>query len=266
MNYYTYNVLKVSILVDNLKQIFIQNKPFTTLEAAKVLERNIGQTSKILYKLGKQGHLYKIKKGLYLPIPHKGLTPEETFSDPWQLVPHVFPKGYVGGWSAATHWGLTEQLFRDVCILTIPPVHHKIMSFGRFDYILFSQNNAQENELEKILRGNNLVSVSDPHRTIIDMLNNPDCGGGIQHTIDCMKAYFSEYYDELIFVNRIRGNKGVFFKRLGYIVEVLFGANHPLSLIAKENISKGKSKIDSKMKCTKFISRWNLYINNELEL
>jgi predicted transcriptional regulator of viral defense system len=250
--------------ISRLNSIFIKNQPFTTEEAARLLSLTLKQTSRILYKYNKQGHLYKLKKGFYLPVTHKGLTAEESFSDPWVIVPIIFPGSYIGGWSAANYWGLTEQLFRTTSLLTIRPVHHKQINIGRFDYALFS-NSCGDIGLESIWREQVQVLISDSHRTVIDILNNPKCSGGIQQTIDCLKIYFEEHYNEETLISYMKHVKsGVFFKRLGYIVERLFGSEHALCRISKDRITKGYSVIDSSLDCNKLITHWHLYISEDI--
>ena len=85
-----------------LKSIFLKDSPFTIQEGAQALSLSSSQqTAKILSRLAQQGHLKRIKRGVYLPVSHKALTPEEAYADPWSILPVVFPQGYIGGWSAA---------------------------------------------------------------------------------------------------------------------------------------------------------------------
>jgi predicted transcriptional regulator of viral defense system len=121
--------------------------------------------------------------------------------------------------------------------------------------------------VEFVWRESSKVRLANVHRTLIDMLENPQCGGGIQHTIDCLKNYFSEHYNEQLFLEYAHTvHNGVFFKRLGFLSEKLLGKNNPLALLAEKRITKGASPIDSHLSCNVFISRWNIYINQELEL
>lgn len=254
--------------IDALSTVFIQNKPFTTQEAAEILHLTKDKTAKILHRYKKQGHLLMLKKGVYLPVPHKGLTAEESFANPWAVVPIMFPGSYVGGWSATSYWGLTDQLFQITCLISKEKIRHKNNEIGRFKYSLFSNcihhNTTGE---ESIWIDQVRVPISDVHRTIIDIIENPKCGAGIQHTIDCLKVYFQEHYNEKTFAYYAEQIKnGVFFKRLGYLVESLFGINHPLCQLAKRKLTKGNSSLDSSISCTKLITRWNLYINEAIDL
>ena len=40
-----------------------------------------------------------------------------------------------------------------------------------------------------VWRGRTRVPVADVHRTILDMLADPELGGGIQHVADCLSVY-----------------------------------------------------------------------------
>ena len=102
-----------------------------------------------------QRFIYDLRRRHYL------LGREQMIADPWILIPRLFDPAYVAGWSAAEHWELTEQIFRSVCVVT-----------GR-----------------TVWRGGTKVQVSDPHRTIIDMLDEPSTGGGIRHVDDCLGVY-----------------------------------------------------------------------------
>ncbi len=246
----------------HLQSFFIENKPFTVENVAERLSVSVREATILLYRSQKQGHVLKLRRGIYLPVPHKGLSPKETFADPWVVVPLIFPHSYVGGWTASNHWQLTDQLFRTTCILTEKPVHRKTIEIGRFEYTLFQDSFSAPIGIETAWRSQVQVPISDVHKTVIDMLENPRCGAGIQHTIDCLKVYFQEFYDEKIFISYIETMKpGVFFKRLGYLVEMLWGPEHTLCRLSKENMTKGKNPIDSSLPCHKLINRWNLYIN-----
>src|SRR5206468_861079 len=98
---------------------------------------------------------------------------------------------YIGGWSAAEHWGLTEQLFRSTCVLTSRPVRRKeILIQG----LQFSLKHVRESALfgtRSIWRGQARVPVSSPAKTIIDMLDDPAIGGGIRHVAGCLRAYLA---------------------------------------------------------------------------
>jgi predicted transcriptional regulator of viral defense system len=253
--------------IDDLKPFFIEEKPFTLEEVAKRLSISLRKATVLLYNYKKQGHVLKLQRGIYLPVSHKGLSPEETFGDPWVIVPLIFPDSYIGGWTASNYWKLTDQLFRTTCIMINKPVYKRKKKIGRFEYAVFRNSFSESTGIEIAWRDQVQVPISDVHKTVIDMLENPKCGAGIQHTIDCLKVYFEEFYEEKTFISYIQHIKtGAFFKRLGYIVEILLGADHLLCKISKERLTKGDIPIDSSMHCPKLITHWHLYVNEEIDL
>ena len=70
--------------------------------------------AKTLSRWCSQGWLRRIGQGLYVPVPLDLAGTEQVVEDPWVLVPTLFGHCYVGGWTAAHHWDLTEQLFREL--------------------------------------------------------------------------------------------------------------------------------------------------------
>lgn len=248
-----------------LQPLFIQNKPFTVDEAALLLNLPKNKISIRLARYEKQGHLKRIKRGLYMPVYERFLSPDESLSDPWKIVPSLFPNGYIGGYSAANFWQLTEQIFETTVVLTPNPVAHNKYNRLGFNYNIFTAHG--DFGIDVTWRDNTSVSISDPHRTILDMIDNPMCGGGIQHTLDCIKTYINEQMDETLLIEYTQKyRRGSFFKRLGFIVEKKLGATHALCLLAKKNLTKGYAKIDPTLPCTTLITRWNLFMSNELTL
>src|SRR5690606_4686951 len=75
--------------------------------------------------------------------------------------------------------------------------------------------------IKPVWRGHSKVAVSDPHRTIIDMLDDPSVGGGIQQVTDCFNEYLkrSDRDDERLIAYGERLGNGAVFKRLGFLSE-----------------------------------------------
>ena len=45
--------------------------------------------------------------------------------------------------------------------------------------------------LKTLWRGSAKVSISDPARTLVDMIAAPEVGGGIDHVADCLSNYLA---------------------------------------------------------------------------
>lgn len=219
------------------------------------------QAAKLLSRWAGQGWLRRVGPGVYVPVELALRNSQRVIQDPWVLVPALFDPVYVGGWTAAEHWGLTEQIFRDILVYTARPVRQKtIESQGA----LFSLKHVKENLIfgtKTVWRGQTRVWVSDIHRTIVDMLDDPSTGGGIQHVADCFAQYIQRKDSDprlLIHYAERLGN-GAVFKRLGFLAE-----RHPRTELmidsAKLRLTKGYAKLDPALDCPKLVTRWRLRV------
>ena len=106
----------------------------TVLRAAKevvsvdVTSRTLGinrRAAADLWRWKQQGWLRRIGHGLYVPVPLDLAGSEQVVTDPWVLVPTLFGQCYIGGWTAAHHWELTEQLFNETFVFTTRRISEK---------------------------------------------------------------------------------------------------------------------------------------------
>lgn len=218
------------------------------------------KAAKILSRWMHQGWLVRIAPGLYAPVPLDAQTAEQVIEDPWIIVPYLFNPCYIGGWSAAGHWDFTEQIFRSIQVITTMPVRHKTQIYHGTELVLKHISSESFFGFKTVWRGEVKVFVSDKHRTIIDMLDTPEIGGGIVHVTDCFKAYLKdEEYNpiQLIEYAKRLGN-GAVFKRLGFLAE-----KHGISSLVKpclENMTTGNAKLDPAIHSHRLIKKWNLWI------
>ena len=84
-------------------------------DAERALGVTRSEASKLLSRWAAQGWLRRVGPGAYAPVGLDSLTSELVVDDSWVLVPVLFAPAYIGGRTAAEHWGLTEQIFRDCC-------------------------------------------------------------------------------------------------------------------------------------------------------
>ena len=88
-------------------------------DAAKALGSSESAAAIRLARLTRRGWLRRARRGLYLVVPLEADPGQRaTAEDPWVLADQLFAPCYIGGWSAAEHWGLTEQLFRSTLVVT----------------------------------------------------------------------------------------------------------------------------------------------------
>lgn len=247
---------------ERLAAVLRRSDPFVTVDsAASVLLVDNHRAAKLLADWSKQGWLKRVRRGLYAPVPLDLSVDQFVMEDIWPLVPRLFDPGYIGGWTAAEHWDLTEQIFRSICVFTTRPTRKKRHVVLGVPFVV---KRVPENALfgtRSVWRGQVKIAVSDPARTIIDMLSDPAVGGGIAHVNDCLRLYLIsegmrtetllEYGDRL-------GN-GAVFKRLGFLVSSLHGQG-ALAEACLGRLTAGNAKLDPSLPCPRLAKRWRLWV------
>ncbi len=230
-------------------------------DVADTLELTRVEAAKALSRWQEQGWLQRVGTGAYVPVQLEFLTTEQVVEDAWILVPALFDPAYIGGRTAAEHWDLTEQIFKDIFVFTAQPVRQKTKQTGGVE---FSLKHVAENKIfgtKNVWRGRSKVAVSDPHRTIIDLLVDPSIGGGIQHVSECFARYLQKPecdLEKLIVYADQLGN-GAIFKRLGFLAE-RYAAAEPLIQPCKQRLTKGHAKLDPTLDCPRLVTRWRLRV------
>ncbi len=238
----------------------------TVDNAARILGISSKDAAKTLARWCNQGWLSRIKRGVYVPVPVESISKDRALEDAWIIIPDLFGPAYVGGWSAAEHWDLTEQIFRDICVFTSRPVAKRHQVIHNIPFVVTHVAPDQQFGTKTVWKKEKKLSVSDPTRTIVDMLSKPWAGGGIEHVIDCFKHYLKSSYlsaEQLVDYAERLGNAAV-FKRLGFLAERLLGGDHFLVTACKSRLSKGNAQLDPALKGDKLITRWRLFVPSML--
>jgi predicted transcriptional regulator of viral defense system len=217
--------------------------------------------AKRLARWAEQGWLRRVGRGAYVRVPLDSLQSEVVLDDPWLLVPVLFAPAYVGGRTAAEHWDLTEQIFRDILVLTARPVRRRSHESQGVTFTLKHIDEGRLFGTRVVWRGRSRVEVSDVHRTIVDMLDDPALGAGIQHVADCLATYLARPdrdLDRLLEYASHLGN-GAVYKRLGYLAERL-SADTSLLDTCRERLTAGDAKLDPALDCERLVTRWKLRV------
>ena len=229
-------------------------------DVSQTLHMERARAAKLLARWHLQGLLRRLRRGVYAPVPLTALGKEQVLEDPWVVVPELFGPAYIGGWSAAEHWGLTEQLFRSICVVTARQVRGKEQTVQGVPFVLKRARPAAMFGMKGVWRGQVKVDVSDPVKTIIDMLDNPALGGGIRHVSDCLDTFLSaagQPVQKLIATADRLGN-GAVFKRLGFLLERRGGPTEAISA-CYERLTAGNAKLDPALTCRHLVTRWRLW-------
>ncbi len=219
------------------------------------------EAAKRLSRWTEQGWLRRVGRGAYIPVSLDALGGAQVLDDPWVLVPALFSPGYVAGRTAAEHWNLTEQIFKDVVVVTAQFIRQRHQErHGAY----FTLKHLREDKIfgtKTVWRQHTKVLVSDVHRTIVDMLDEPALGGGIQHVSECLDAYLArpDRDDDRLIQYAERLGNGAVFKRLGYLAE-RDPKGSSLAELCPPHLSTGSAKLDPSLDCPRLIAKWRLRI------
>ncbi len=236
--------------------------PVTIDLVEEVLEVSRSTASWLLSNWTRKGWLVRLKRGIYAPVPMGSLTADIPLEDPWAAVPSLFGPCYIGGWIAAEHWGLTEQLFRTVIVISGKAVRDRKPVVQGTPFWIKTVRPETLFGTKSLWRGSVRVDISTPSRTIVDLLDDPALGGGIRSTSDMLAAYLrSDAADlkELVALADRLGNRTV-FKRLGFMLEQLVPKETEALAACRERMSTGDSRLDPSLPAEVLVSRWRLWM------
>jgi predicted transcriptional regulator of viral defense system len=201
--------------------------------------------AKRLARWAEDGWLRRVRRGLYIGVPIEATNPAAWSEDALLVAAEVWSPCYFTGWTAASHWALTEQVFRTTVLKTSQRVRTSSARLLDHDYAI---SHAAEDSLTWGLRTewreNTRLRFADPARTVVDILDNPRLGAGIRHGAEVLMAYLEEQDPaRLVEYGDRLGNRTV-FKRLGWLVET-FGLDLPdLVTECQERVSSGITALD----------------------
>jgi len=231
-------------------------------EATDILKVLPSDAAKMLSRWAKKGWLSRVRRGIYIPISLESRTPDVPLEDPWVIAERLYSPCYIGGWSAAEYWDLTEQIFRTVVVMTTQKPRERSPVIKGTSFMLRTIQEKALFGIKPVWRGKVKVSVSDPSRTILDMLNDPKLGGGIRSTVDMFLNYLkSENKNiELLIEYAKRLGNGAVFKRLGFLLERYASEQKSAIGECKSQLTAGNVKLDPTVKSDKLITRWRLWV------
>jgi len=231
-------------------------------EASDILHVSRTVAAKMLSRWTKKGWLSRVRRGLYVPVPLESRTPDVPLEDPWVIADRLFSPCYIGGWSVAEHWDLTEQIFRTVLVMTTQKPRDRRPRMRGTSFLLSTILDENLFGLKTVWRGQIKVHVSDPTRTILDLLHNPLWGGGIRSVTDMFTAYLQSENKNLSLLRdyATRLGNGAVFKRLGFLLERCAPNEQELIDACRNQLTSGNAQLDPSLRADKLVTRWKLWI------
>ncbi len=219
--------------------------PIRVREAARVLGLDPQQTSWLLSAWVRRGWLQRLARGVYVPVPIEAQAGSRPAADPWVIATTVFGPCYVSGWSAAGHWGLTEQLYRVMVIVSARRARTRRPSAGGSEFLVVGRRLPEEGRVA-VWRDGVRVEVADPPLTVIDMLDDPRLGPGIREASRTLVAYLrSDRRDDVALLRYADArSNGAVYKRLGLLVERLAPQEQALLEVCRSRLTAGYARLD----------------------
>lgn len=235
----------------------------TPAGVASALDLESPVAAKKLARWAEQGWVRRVRRGLYIGVPVDAADPFRWSEDPLAVATEVWHPCYFSGWTAARHWGLTEQVFRTTVVRTPNRVRAAREQLLDHDYLV---SHVPTEAMTWGLRSHWLsdvkVQVADPARCVVEMLDRPALGGGIRHVAEVLASYLDEHTPaDLVQAGDRWGNMAV-FKRLGYLAESLDLGDHDLVDACKARLSQGVALLDPDVpRAGHRVMQWGLLLN-----
>lgn len=235
---------------------------FTVDEAAKILGMRASAVAKMMARWVEQGWLIRVRRGSYMAVPPEARSPDEVSEDPLIVASRVFDPCYLGGWTAAEQWGLTEQIFRTIVVITTRNVALRRVKIRSSEFLIKTVSQSRFFGTKTVWRDNFKISFSDATKTVVDMLSDPALAGGSRMLFQILNSYVSskDYDSRLLLDYCSRMNNGAIYKRLGYLLEQNNSTDNALLSELRGNLTSGNAKLDSSLPSKKLVTRWRLFI------
>lgn len=250
-----------------LAAVLGSNRRFVTpTDVVEALGINAEAAAKKLARWAAEGWLRRARRGLYIPVPVDATNPTTWSEDALIVAAAVWSPCYFTGWTAANHWGLTDQVFRTTVLKTEGRVRKSSVRLLDHDYLVTHASAAiTQWGMKTEWRGEVRLRFADPARTVIDILDAPRLGGGIRHGAEILAAFLDDNDPAVLidYGDRL-GNRAV-FKRLGYLVEALDLDSETLVGACRERVSAGISRLDPDGPSEGHrLTRWGLLVNAQV--
>ena len=233
--------------------------------AAKELGLPRRKAALLLASLARRGWLVRARRGLYL-VPALEASPDRSPApeDPWVLAHALFAPCYVGGWSAAEHWGLTEQIFRSIFVVSAANIRRSMERVLGVEFRVARVRRTRLRHTVAIWRGSEKVLVSTRAGTVADALTSPDWAGGLRPVANMLVAFHeSGKWDANGLLAALKAiGRGAGYKRLGFLTETLLPSEGGLATVCSRKRTTGYVRLDPTIPARGRLNRrWGLWVN-----
>ncbi len=242
----------------------LENNPavITSAIVSDSLDITREDAQKLLARWCKSGWLSRIKQGAYVALPLEANSDVIGLEDPFIIADSLYNPGYVGGFSAVKYWDLSEQIIETEYYFTTNQVRNLKPVLGDTRFRLKTVQPYKVFATKPLWYGSKKVLISDPSKTIVDLLDDPRLVGGMSIVLDIFREYkASDYcdYEKLLSYATTMQNKTI-LKRLGFMIDVKFDQMPEPLMGMERNLSAGYSKYDPTVQCQRTVDKWKLMV------
>ena len=144
------------------KVLEYNSRVITSATVAKILSLSSKEASRMLSRWCKNGWLYRVKRGVYIPVPIDSTSSNIILEEPFVIAESIYHPGYIGGFSAIKHWDLSEQIIETIYYFSTKQLKKRNPIYGS---IKFKIKTVKENKIfgtKTIWYGSKKVKVSNP--------------------------------------------------------------------------------------------------------
>ena len=227
------------------------------------------EASRRMSALVSGGWLSRVRRGVYSirPLdaaPGTALAEE----DPWIIAERVFNPCYIGGWTAAGYWDLTEQLYRATMVVTERRVRRADVTIGSSVYHVARESHKRSNGLSHVWRNNSRLLVSSVERTIIDACTHPGWVGGGGQLIAIFRSAVDDarITAESVLSAVTEAPTGAALGRLAVLVDRYWPSAMDVTAYLAEHRGAGYVRFDPDVKDNGSLNtRWGVWLNVAFE-
>jgi predicted transcriptional regulator of viral defense system len=245
-----------------LAKLLAEAKGVITIDmAADILHMERERARSLLSSLHRSGWLKMVQGGMYVPVPLEAEDPSLTGENPFVLASYLYKNCYMGGWSAASYWGLTDQIFLKNWVMTTQNVKRKEVERGGHSFVLTHIKEDYFYGLHTQWIERDQIYISDLHKTLIDFANFMD-----YFSLISLEDTFKEYLQskdkdlEKLIDYAQKAHNRTLFKRLGFLLEVYAPTETEAIDTCAQNISSGPSKLSTSTRCSVYLKKWRMYV------
>jgi len=216
----------------------------------------------------RQGHLVRVRRGLYLTLP-PGAEPDMCPCDPFLIAAKSAGDSVLAYHTALELFGRAHSTFQHVFFLTARSIRRFRFRSFTFRAVKFPKSltakGMQNFGVKQVERSGLTVSVASLERTLVDVLDRPDLGGGWEEIWRSLESV--EFFDlDQVVEYALLLNNSTTVAKVGFFLEqhreALMVGDEYLSVLKKHR--PRQPHYLERSKSGRFVANWNLVVPTDL--